>query len=465
MKAFRRVVRAETLREAIQGIPEVFYERLALIVLAWWLVVPLVLWWLGESVGMDVRYLGWVNLQVGVGALALAVLLLAAERAGMLFGPARDLRRDYLPLVLFGVFLALALVASILSPTESTWSGDGYRRESILTYAGYLGFFFLASQVLSPTRRRFLVALVLGLVSVTCVVTLVSVVGDGWGSGSWAALQRPTAYFHQFNHYGYLLAVGGALAASGALVAARRAVRWALLPVFGMILLTLLLNDTLGAYVALLAGCIVVVVWLAAMRRLRGWSALAIVIVIVLVHAFAEAAGIGALVELGSLGDDARAVSAGAADAASAGTGRWGLWVTTLEQIAASPWLGHGVEGIADLLPVGFGRPHNEYLQYAAFFGIPALLAYLAAVITVFVRVVRRWDAVDNVTVCAATAAGTYLVSACFGNTMYYTAPLLFLLLGVVWGGVRLTGKASEVVAQASAAEGGTPGIPHTLKP
>lgn len=465
MKAFRRVVHAKTLREAIEGIPEGFYERVALIVLAWWLVVPLVLWWLGGSVGMDIRYLGWVDLQVGIGALALAALLLAAQRAGTGFGPARDPRRDYLPSVLFGVFLALALVASIVSPTESTWTGDGYRRESILTYVSYLGFFFLASQVLSPTRRRLLVALVLGLVSVTCIVTLVSAMGDGWGGGGWGALQRPTAYFHQFNHYGYLLAVGGALAVSGALVAARRAVRWGLVPVFGMILLTLLLNDTLGAYVALLAGCIVAAVWLAVIRRLRVKQLVAIVAVAVAVHVFAEVAGIGTLMELGSLSDDVRAVSGGEADAVSAGTGRWGLWVTTLEQVAKSPWIGHGVEGIAELLPVGFGRPHNEYLQYAVFFGIPALLAYLAAVITVLVRVARRGDAIDNVTLCAATAVATYLVSACFGNTMYYTAPLLFLLLGVAWGGVRLKGPARSVLARASATGDETAPVPHTLNP
>ncbi|HYP74227.1 MAG TPA: O-antigen ligase family protein [Microbacterium sp.] len=443
MKTFRRVWCARTVRDAIEIIPEAFYECFALVALAYWLIAPLLLWWWGESGGIEITFLEWVNVQVGALAIALAGLLLAARRADVGAGWARDRWRDNLPLMLLGAFLVLALIATLIHPTDATWTGDQYRRESMLSFASYVGFFFLASQVFDRSRRRLLLGLLLGLVVVTCVVTFAAVLIDGWAGGDWALPHRVTAYLHQFNHYGYLLAVGGALAASGALVAARGRVRAALLAVFAIILLTLLLNDTLGAYVALASGCVGAVVWLAVLRRLTVTRVVALVAVAVIVHLGAETLGVGTFGELGSLGADVQAVSAGAADAESAGTGRWGLWVITIEQIAASPWFGHGIEGIADLLPVGFGRPHNEYLQYAVFFGAPALVAYVAAIAAVFVRLVKRGSGVDAITVCAAVGAATYLVSACFGNTMYYTAPLLFLLLGVVWAGVRVRGAAS----------------------
>jgi len=437
MTTFERVRKAQSVREAVQYIPDVFYERVALVALMYWLIVSLLLWWPGESLGLGIGLLASANLQVGIVAVAIGVLLLVARRVGAALDPARDPLRRNVPLVLFGVFLALATVSALVSATDATWTGDGYRRESLITYVSYVGFFFLATQVLAPARRKLLLGMVLGLALVTCLVVVPAALIEGWSSGAWQVPTRPRAYFHQFNHYGYLLAVGGALAVSGALVSSRRVARWALLAAFAGILFTLLLNDTLGAYIALVVGSIAVLVSLAVIRRLHVGTAIALVGIVVVVHIVAEWMGIGILGELMSLGNDVRSVSAGEEGAAAAGTGRWGLWVTTAQQIVASPWLGHGVEGIADLLPVGYGRPHNEYLQYAVFFGIPALIAYLGAVITIFVRVVRRAGAVDATTLCAATAAATYLVSALFGNTMYYTAPFLFLLLGVAWGGIR----------------------------
>ncbi|MCT9821605.1 O-antigen ligase family protein [Microbacterium sp. W1N] len=440
MNAFRRVLHAQNLREAFTNVPDVFYDRAATVLIAYWLVAPLPLWWLGEAIGLDIGFIQWMNLQVGIGALVLGALVVGARLSGAGIAAARDPQRDNLPLLLFGVFLVLAVIASIVNPTYAGWAGEQYRRESIFAFMSYVGFFFVASQILARARRRLILALVVTLAFVTCVVTLWSALAEGWASGDWSVALRSIAYFHQFNHYGYLLAVASALAASGALVAHRRTVRWILLALFGVTQITLILNDTLGAYIAMMAGCVLVVVWMALIRRLRARRVVAVIAVVLAVHVLAEILGAGTLAEFGSLSDDVQAVSAGAADAASAGTGRWGLWMTTLEQISTSPWLGHGIEGIADLLPHGFGRPHNEYLQYAVFFGIPALIAYLGAVSVVFVRLARRGRAVDEVTVCAAAGAGVYLLSACFGNTMYYTAPLLFLLLGIAWAGVRAPG-------------------------
>lgn len=437
MSALRRALRAGDVRGTVLELPEAVYERVALVVLGAWIVLPLGLWWPGSWVGVGVLSLAWADLQVGLVALSVGMLLWGACREGAKLSANRNPGRDCLPLALFGIFLALAVVACIVHPTEATLWGDGYRRESIFTYLSYVGFFFLASQVLVPAHRTALVGLVVGLVTVTCVVTLVAAVAGGWGSGDWSAAVRSQAYLWNFNHYGYLLAVGGALAASGSLFASRAGVRWGLRAVFALVVLTLQFNDTLGAYLALVTGCVLVVVWLAAVGRPWARGAAALAVIVGGAQAASSLLGGGLLADLIALIQDVRTVSSGAEDAADAGSGRWALWVSSVEQIATSPWLGHGVEGIADALPGVTGRSHNEYLQYAAFFGIPALIAYLLAVLAVFARFVRRSPQLDPVTVCAATAAATYLVSAFFGNTMFYTAPFLFLLLGLVWGGVR----------------------------
>lgn len=443
MSAVVRVWRAPSVRAALHEIPESFYERVALAVIVVWLVLPHALWHLEGLLSLDIVHLSTVNLQVGGVALVLAVLQLAGRRAGAELSPAQDPRADNLPLAIFGVFIVLAALGVLVGgATDATWTGDWYRRESIFSYASYVGFFYLASQVLVAAHRRLVLAVTLCSVVATCVVALAIVVFPDLRREVWPDVpDQVVAYFHQFNHYGYLLAVGAAIAAAGFHLARGRWLRVALLAALGLIGFTLNLNGTLGAFVALIAGYAVFVVWTGVTTRTWPRAALGPITVVGAVTIAAGILGRGLFADLLSLGGDVSSIAAGSEGAASAGTGRWGLWVTTTEQIRLQPWLGHGIEGIAELLPVGFGRPHNEYLQYAVFFGVPALLVYLAAIGIVFVRFQRRVGQLDPATVCAAVAAVTYLVSAVFGNTMYYTAPLLFMMLGLVWGGVRLSGE------------------------
>ena len=323
MNAFQRVLRAPTIREAVAQIPDVFYERFALVALVYWVVAPLVLWGLGDVVGLTLGLLQWMTVQVGVAAAVLGAFLLAARWAdGGDLPAARDPLRDNLPLALFGIFLLWAVVATLIHPTEAALSGDGYRREMLLSFVSYVGFFFLASQVLRQAHRRALVALVVILVVVTCVVTLIVAGMEAASRGDGEFPHRVRAYFHQFNHYGYLLAIGAAIAAAAALVARRRVVWLLSLAAFAVILFTLLVNDTLGAYIAVLAGGLALIVWMAALRRLTLGRLAWLVAVALAVHAVAEAVGIGVLAELGALGADAQAVAGGAEDAGRAGTGR-----------------------------------------------------------------------------------------------------------------------------------------------
>ena len=134
------------------------------------------------------------------------------------------------------------------------------------------------------------------------------------------------------------------------------------------------------------------------------------------------------------------------ATAKSAGTGRWELWVYTVEFIKEKPLFGWGLEGTTKQLGELVGhtdRPHNEYLQYAAFFGIPASIAYICGVFSVFLNGLKHKYELDIYTITALIASFGYLVSAAFGNTMYYTSPAFFILLGLAFN----TRKCGEISA------------------
>ena len=118
----------------------------------------------------------------------------------------------------------------------------------------------------------------------------------------------------------------------------------------------------------------------------------------------------------------------------SAGTGRWVLWINAVKFIKDKPLFGHGLDNLGELydpLGVGTDRPHNEYLQYAAHLGVPALIFYLCGIGSIFIKAYKNRMNLTDTTLVALGVVAAYLVSACFGNTMYYTTPYFMMLLGM----------------------------------
>ena len=120
-------------------------------------------------------------------------------------------------------------------------------------------------------------------------------------------------------------------------------------------------------------------------------------------------------------------------DAASAGTARWGIWLKAVEFIKEKPLFGHGFGGIAYRLSdaTGSEKVHNEYLEYAAYYGIPAAIIYIGGLVSIYIKALIKRKSVDNATFCCLVAAFGYIVSAFFGNEIIYTIPYFFILLGL----------------------------------
>jgi O-antigen ligase len=145
---------------------------------------------------------------------------------------------------------------------------------------------------------------------------------------------------------------------------------------------------------------------------------------------------------------DLLSIISGSDNAGGAGSGRWGLWVITADRISDRPWLGWGAEGICDglLEPGNTERSHCEPLMYAAYFGIPAMVCYLAGVFATFVGAWRRRRTIDPTSVACACAAFSYFVSSCFGNMYFYTTPFFFILLGMALCRLESKGDATDIL-------------------
>ena len=117
------------------------------------------------------------------------------------------------------------------------------------------------------------------------------------------------------------------------------------------------------------------------------------------------------------------------------GTNRIGLWREAIEYIKSSPIFGIGI-GNFDTKIEGISLPHNEYINYALTFGIPALVLYLGIIITAFVQriITRRYTTKESNNILTITfpIVFAYLISALFGNTMPHVMPYFVIITGIL---------------------------------
>ena len=311
--------------------------------------------------------------------------------------------------------------------TSAALIGEGEKHESLFTYLAYfLLFFLVCSFIESPTIKKWMANIFLGA---SFFVSLYSICF----SSVWYQYMDLMGFFNNSNEFGYYLSITVMLAASMHVICQNRIGRILYLLLFSFQASVLMYNNTLGAWVGIVFGflLLILVSFLCPnISRSRSVIAFAVFIFVTLITI-----PLGSKMFASFLGifSDVNLIASGAVDAAGAGNGRWKIWRATVSYIGERPWLGFGVEGISERLHEDAGnyRPHNEFLQYAVFFGIPFAISYVLGIVSIYIRALRVRDRLDPMTCVCLIVAFSYLGSAFFGNTYYYTAPYFFIFLGL----------------------------------
>ena len=210
----------------------------------------------------------------------------------------------------------------------------------------------------------------------------------------------------------------------------------------GLQLYALLLNTTFGSYLAALVALPVVFIFYARSGRKITVGSLipAIVFLCISVLGCFPIFPVDAplIYKIRYFLGDVKDVGTMNSNAIHAGTGRGILWKQTIERTMQRPLFGFGPDGfygenaIISHDTVTHDSPHNEFLQMAGYTGIPSLIFYLSALITI---AVHHWKTIKRLNPMLIAASGvviTYLFSSFFGNPIFYTAPYLWLFLGII---------------------------------
>ncbi len=431
---YRAVVQAKTPRAFFGNIPRSFIELLAAVpAAALFLTVPyqiLVTYLAPYGYAAATVFAGRIGTFLGGAAL----LLLLGKKCTDGTQVSALCRRN-LPLLCFCAAMLLMVFSTYLNGfTYAALHGDLYRHESLFTYLLYFGIYYTTASVISAPRVKKL--LLYTFLAAAFLLNSAVVIETYVRQTKMFFAEHTIGIFHQYNHYGYFLTVTVVLSAALTLLEKTKPLRIFAFLSFLLGSASLVLNGTFGCYLACIAGLLFLTAAVSLCRRKFSPGALVLLGILLLVTAALTPVDRTIYEKLFRFRNDVSGITSGSAgNTDEAGTGRWGLWRVTLGEIREHPLIGSGIEGIADILIASSvfhtDRPHNEYLQYAAFFGIPTLIAYLCGLFFVFRSALKHRAKTDACSLAALCAAFAYLVSACFGNTMYYTAPYLFLFLGL----------------------------------
>ncbi len=339
---------------------------------------------------------------------------------------------DNLPMLFFLVYLLLILVSTMANKTEFNYiMGFTVRGEGIVSIFCYFLVFYLCGSFIKKENYKYAImyfflatGIVIGILTVIDeYVTPVNIITANFFSG----------IFYHFNFYAYYLTISIMLSAALSLLDKSRARRIFAFITFCFDTVVLAINDSLGGFIACVVAFIFLVVAVSVKKHKFSAKALAIfalfLVIIFIVGLFTPSF----FSELTQFGKDVEMIVENDENAEAAGTYRWGLWVNTARYIKEKPFIGFGFEGTAERLleDTSQDKAHNEYLENMAYYGIPAGLIYIAGLVSIYIKALKRRKYVDNATLCCLAGALGYIGSAFVGNSFIFIAPFFFIFLGL----------------------------------
>ena len=429
-----------SLRNLILKIPEDFFSKTSFIILiAFSLSLPFTMLYMAFF---------WDNMQgysivtCGTAAQLLIGLYLIYKLLQVNTPKLRNLLNFRLWDLLFLALLIWSGISAFLAEDyELAMMGTGYRQEGFTMYLTYASIYICSKLIKNERQQKILITTYGVSISLLSIMTFIqanpailnalgtigkNIQGQGFNCMKYAAI------YPNINHYGYVLNMG-IVALAGLSYISKGWQKWVCLVLFCFNTWALVINNTFGCYLAAFAGLVFLAILFAIRNKdcLKHFSLLIVLFIAISIATSATNDGLlfsNFSILGGELDGDEELF-----ENDSAGSGRMGLWKQAIKYIGEKPIFGHGPEGLHyKYIEDGFNndRPHNEYIQYAAFTGIPSLLLYLGALITMLVYCLKNLKELSSETVVIGGIIFAYCVSAFFGNTMYNTSIYFFMFIG-----------------------------------
>ena len=340
----------------------------------------------------------------------------------------------------FFAMLVWSLFASLLADDLMlAFYGTFYRNDGFLTYCIYAAIYCCAQINNSENLREkvlqyfILSSLPLCLVTILQYFNYSTEVFGIYYQERLLSNMRYAAIFYNTNHYGYYLTMIIATSAGLYLKSKTRLEQAFYVFVFTLNTWCLIINNTFGSYLAVFFICVIAPALL--YRESKNFNKTRSLIPLMLFLLLTISSSQIVTNNFQILSTDVKNIAVESSAAKNAGSKRWELWTNGVDMLKNRPIFGYGPENLGkEYLARGTDqdRPHNEYLQHALFLGIPALIFYITAIFMLIKNWLTNLQNLNATSFVSGLAVIGYLLSAFFGNTMFYTTIYFLLLLGYI---------------------------------
>ena len=335
--------------------------------------------------------------------------------------------------ILIAFFIFWILICDFMSKDKFvSFFGAVYREEGFFTIIAYIG---IASLAYISFKSKEKVVFFFRLITiVSCIISFLillesfTVYIPFFEYGSHHAFF--TGPFYHFNHYGYYLTITLMVNIALFHLEEKKYIKYILLGAFALQSYSLILCNTFGCFLAVLFGliCFIVFKWIRyGKTNIMDYSFLAILIVVALIVALTPYPSVFA--DFLRLTKDVGDIASGK-EADHAGSSRWRLWKLALNQIGSHPVFGIGSDmSDAYMFENICTRPHNEFIQYTLFYGIPGGIMYFVILCIILFPCLINIKKISNERFFCFIITLAYLFSSLFGNTTYYITPIFLIFL------------------------------------
>ncbi len=351
-----------------------------------------------------------------------------------------------LPIFIFFTFMLWTFISAMFAADkELAFYGGVYRKEGYLTYLSYLGFFGLAYLLDSKKLKRALLNIFILVAVVNIIFMLLA------NNGCFVKVLKLNdimqGVFHNTNHYGYYLLLVTCISSLLFVYEKNKYIKVLYLFAYTFLVYFLILNNTFGVYLAFISTLILFLFYCIHKKTKIILSAITIIIMIIMSLTVQNNGENVAISNVKSFQNDIKRIAEIVIkrnksneniydkneEVDMAGSGRMKLWKYGMKFVIERPILGYGPENIWKKYQeenINQDRPHNLLIQLATTSGIPGLILYTTAICIILIRAIKTMNEKNSIHIIIFFAVVAYLISAMFGNSMYYTSPYFFILIG-----------------------------------
>lgn len=443
MSSIKQFLRSETPKEAIGNLPYNFFNWCSFVFITGFFLFILKESFYGMTM-IDISLISWSRYNRYVLIFGLIIIALYACKIifDKKYSDFKTFAKNNITVLLFAVFALLMIISTFVNGIDRlSVFGSSYRKEGLLGYLSYIIYFLLAYINNSSKLKKALLYIFTTISALTSLIALIDINVPSLN----ITIEQPGAFlyiFFQHNHYGYFLLISLITMAMLIVTETKLFLKLIFCAEFIITGIILLYNNTLGAYLAAIAALIFICIVYSISKSKFTTITLIPIILFSLVNVAAY--NISEQIKVNLQGnfiqvsyDKNLLLTDSTHDSnivKTTGYARIVLWERTTEHIAERPLFGFAADGDGERLlseTHDNDRAHCEFLSYAVFFGIPAAIVYFAAVFTPFLHGLYNRKKLTDLNLIGLCTAFAYLVSSVIGNSMYYTAPLLFIFLGI----------------------------------